>query len=163
MTTFRVAFDASVDAASAERVMEILNARDGWASVGHSFLRVSRRSSPAPDAVWHFESDAALARRFPRADLRGLSVTVMSKPALVFINTDNWTRAPPGFAGSLARYREYLVQHEAGHAFLGLDHLGPRCEGDDRCPVMYQQSRGTRDCSPNASPTECDLRMGPAE
>jgi len=162
MTRFRLAFDRSVDAESSAVILKILNDPEGWASLGHSFEQVSQYSSSRPNTVIRFESDAGLARLFPRSDLRGLSVTNMStRPSQIFFNRDNWISAPRGFSGSLASYREYLVQHEAGHAFLGLDHLPPRCDGDSRCPVMYQQSlqTGGGTCSPNAELTDCDRRL----
>ncbi|WP_343063983.1 DUF3152 domain-containing protein [Haloechinothrix aidingensis] len=58
----------------------------------------------------------------------------------VVINLARWVRGAVAFDSDIGMYRQYLVNHEVGHA-LGLPHVG--CAEDDAlAPVMMQQSFG---------------------
>jgi len=71
------------------------------------------------------------------------------KKPLVYINAKSWIRGVPESGLSLAQYREYVINHEFGHA-LGYHHQ--TCSVDSAgatCPVMYQSTRGCppgKDC-----------------
>ena len=47
------------------------------------------------------------------------------------------------FVGDLKTYHAYVVQHEMGHV-LGYEHEQPTGDSNKNCPVMYQQTKGTR-------------------
>lgn len=60
-----------------------------------------------------------------------------SKPE-IFIDADNWHYGVDESGLSVNLYREYVINHEFGHA-LGYDHA--ECV-KKLCPVMYQMTRG---------------------
>ncbi len=69
---------------------------------------------------------------------------------LVVLNARRWAYGIPDYDGALRRYRQYLVNHEVGHA-LGAGHV--ECPGRGRrAPLMMQQSYGLDGCRPNAWP-----------
>ncbi len=60
----------------------------------------------------------------------------------IFINKKNWEGVPQSGL-NLKQYREYVINHEFGHA-LGFDHLpcNEKTVVNGVCPVMYQSTRG---------------------
>ncbi|KGN31887.1 hypothetical protein N802_19200 [Knoellia sinensis KCTC 19936] len=69
----------------------------------------------------------------------------------VVLNLKRWQLGVPGYAGNLDAYRQYLVNHEMGHA---LYHGHVECSGKGKAaPIMLQQSKGLDGCTPNAWPT----------
>jgi predicted Zn-dependent protease len=66
------------------------------------------------------------------------------------INLARWATAVPDYRGDVATYRQYVVNHEVGHA-LGNGHQ--QCPGPgQRAPVMQQQTLGLDGCVKNAWP-----------
>ena len=66
------------------------------------------------------------------------------------INLARWETAVPDYAGDIATYRQYVVNHEVGHA-LGNGH--EPCPGAGQvAPVMEQQTLGLQGCTKNAWP-----------
>ncbi len=66
------------------------------------------------------------------------------------INLARWATAVPHYGGDIATYRQYVVNHEVGHA-LGNGHV--ECPGPGRvAPVMLQQTFGLDGCVKNAWP-----------
>ncbi len=66
------------------------------------------------------------------------------------INLARWETAVPHYDGDVATYREYVVNHEVGHA-LGNGHQP--CPGPGRpAPVMQQQTLRLDGCTRNAWP-----------
>ena len=66
------------------------------------------------------------------------------------INLARWEIAVPDYAGDIPTYRQYVVNHEVGHA-LGNGHQP--CPGPGQvAPVMQQQTLGLDGCTKNAWP-----------
>lgn len=66
------------------------------------------------------------------------------------LNFWRWETGAEPFNGDLTTYRQYLVNHEVGHA-LGFGHVG--CPGAGQlAPVMMQQTKYTAPCVPNGWP-----------
>lgn len=79
----------------------------------------------------------------------------------IYINLNNWTNPKIGATNaqlSLTEYRQYIVQHEFGHA-IGKGHLNPRYYTGQPCPIMAQQTKGIFSSIPNIFPTEADFQL----
>lgn len=69
----------------------------------------------------------------------------------VVLNAERWAHGAKAYGEDVARYRQYLVNHEFGHA-LGRQHVS--CPGrGDRAPVMMQQTKGLGGCKANPWPS----------
>lgn len=70
---------------------------------------------------------------------------------LVVLNALRWAEGVPDYAGAVAAYRRYVVNHEVGHA-LGQSHVVCPAPGSP-APVMQQQTYGLDGCRRNVWPT----------
>ena len=68
----------------------------------------------------------------------------------VVLNAMRWFQGASAYAGDLASYRIYMVNHEVGHA-LGHGHRYA-CGTGGLAPVMVQQTKGLRGCKRNPWP-----------
>ena len=62
----------------------------------------------------------------------------------VLINEARWVRGAVPFQGDVGSYRQYLINHEVGHA-IGYQHHEPCDENEGLAPVMMQQTFSTAD------------------
>jgi hypothetical protein len=69
----------------------------------------------------------------------------------VILNARRWATAVPWYAGRMADYRAYLVNHEVGHR-LGHGHKSCPSPGAP-APVMLQQSKSLYGCKANPWPS----------
>ncbi|MFZ0832865.1 MAG: DUF3152 domain-containing protein [Mycobacterium sp.] len=60
----------------------------------------------------------------------------------VFVNEARWVRGAVPFQGDIGSYRQYLINHEVGHA-IGYARHEPCAESGDLAPVMMQQTFST--------------------
>lgn len=111
----------------------------------------------------------SLASSMTVRDLCGYSLPVETScydggQSRVVLNVARWVRGARLYAGELATYRIYAVNHEVGHA-LGHNHSHV-CLGGGLAPVMMQQTIGgkTADgqtCRPNPWPYPTGARDAP--
>ena len=132
-------------------ILKYANEAGGWTS--RFQCRVAQGTTDhTSDAQVFFSSPDQLAATFG-PDFRDLSVTSMDtrlRPTTVpsiHFNLRNWNTVPKDFKGTLTTYRKYVIQHELGHALF---HITTHDEepSSGACPVMMQQTRGTRTCAP---------------
>lgn len=90
------------------------------------------------------------------APLKTNSFTSCMANGRVVINADRWRDGSPNFPGSLAEYRDYVINHEVGHR-IGMHHHP--CSGSGVAPVMHQQTLGMNGCEPGPWPAAFELDM----
>ncbi|MEO3783969.1 DUF3152 domain-containing protein [Actinocorallia sp. B10E7] len=126
----------------ARDVHRILTDPRGWPT---GFLRVDR----GPVDLRVSLTSPAHTRRHCRPLTVGLRLSCWQGGRAV-INAARWARGAASYGHDLATYREYLINHEVGHA---LGHGHRTCPGPGRpAPVMVQQSISLYGCSPNPWP-----------
>ena len=147
LTSYRVEveeglpFDAG---AVAEEVESILSDERGWITRGHLLVREDG------------DADLRILLASPTTADR-LCAPLLTRGRLscrngqnVVLNAWRWHNGAETYPDDLEGYRQYLVNHETGHA-LGYGHLG--CpEAGAPAPVMVQQTKTLLGCSPNPWP-----------
>ena len=84
----------------------------------------------------------------------------------VFLNEARWVRGAVPFQGDVGSYRQYLINHEVGHA-IGYQRHEPCGENGELAPVMMQQTFSTNDNDDARFDPECgqagrqDLQVQP--
>ncbi|WP_433338728.1 DUF3152 domain-containing protein [Spirillospora sp. CA-294931] len=130
----------------AGRVHGVLNDPRGWGRGGvMRFRRVERGAARFRVSL----SSPALTDRMCRP-LTTRGELSCHQGARSVINARRWAGGAPTYGADLAGYREYVVNHEVGHA-LGHGHRGCPRPGR-RAPVMVQQTISLRGCRPNPWP-----------
>lgn len=132
-------------------IYETLTDPRGWSKFGYIFKRASNNSSDAIKV--RFLTDKDMINKFDKS-IKGLSAYYPFEHA-VYFNLHNWNNGTwEGLFPSkdnedgLTRYRQYVVNHEFGHA-LGLEH--PKCK-EGQVSVMEQNTKGLswlNRCRPN--------------
>ena len=133
-------------AAFARAVERVLFDERSWGGAGRlSFQRVS--SGPVSFRV--VLASPSLTDRLCRPlDTGGVLSCYMRGRAV--LNALRWHTGAASYAGDLAAYRVYMVNHEVGHA-LGHGHRYA-CGAGGLAPVMIQQTKGLRGCRRNPWP-----------
>ena len=135
----------------AEAVEETLGDPRSWGNGGQmSFQRVGAEAAAAGEYEFRVSlvSPGSMETYCPGVGTGGYTSCRYGERAV--INLARWATAVPGFQGDVATYREYVVNHEVGHA-LGNGHEG--CPGaGELAPVMQQQTYGLEGCTKNAWP-----------
>lgn len=131
----------------------------GWSVFDYTFSQVN--ACKQADVCVDIQSNTALVHTYGR-EANGLSITDYEKiPPRIWLNRKNWNRIPQASSfRDLDTYRRYLVNHELGHAVVGLGHAGTEtCWGTPSgsqtqettknrttrgmtAPIMLQQTRG---------------------
>lgn len=128
----------------AHQVHQILNDRRGWR---RNFNRV-----PSGGSMRLILASPTLVDKLC-APLATKGYTSCSIGNYVVINVYRWAYNAEPFAkagGSLAQYRQYVINHESGH-YLGYGHR--QCPGAGQlAPVMQQQTLFVKPCRPNGWP-----------
>jgi hypothetical protein len=148
LLTYRVEIEAELPFDGPEfaaAVHTTLGDPRGWAASGYAFQRVD-------GADFDFRvilASPALTDQLCAPLLTRGEVSCRNGNAVV-LNALRWGTAIEDYAGDIASYREYMVNHEVGHR-LGRGHT--QCTGaGEPAPVMMQQTYGLDGCRPNAWP-----------
>lgn len=129
------------DKSFAASVQSTLSDPRSWIGSGQvSFQRVDA-SVPDPD----LRLSLTTPETTHRADICGYSIKYESScyrpdSGRVVINLARWVRGAMAFNGDVGLYRQYVINHEVGHA-LGNGHVGCAEDGG-LAPVMMQQTFG---------------------
>jgi hypothetical protein len=124
------------DAAFATTVDATLADPRSW--IGRGDVALRRIGTGTPDLRIRLASQAT-AR-----DVCGFEIPVdvsCRSGSRVFLSAARWIRGAVAFGDDLARYRQYMVNHEVGH-FLGNGHKPCKAHGA-AAPVMMQQTFST--------------------
>lgn len=130
----------------AQVVDDVLASPKGWtATEGASLQRVQAH----PDLRIRFASPETTDQLCSPLDTNGrLSCR---NGDLVVLNAWRWANGADTYAGNLRAYRQYMINHEVGHA-LGNAHASCTEPGQP-ASVMMQQTKGLDGCLPNPWPT----------
>ncbi|WP_369253489.1 DUF3152 domain-containing protein [Geodermatophilus amargosae] len=120
-----------------------------WGSGGRmSFQRVDGTDPGAYEFRVSLVNPGSMERYCPGVGTGGYTSCRYGERAV--INLARWETAVPDYQGDVATYRQYVVNHEVGHA-LGNGHQS--CPGAGQvAPVMQQQTLGLDGCAKNAWP-----------
>ena len=135
----------------AEAVEKTLGDPRSWGNGGRmSFQRVGASQAAAREYEFRVSlvSPGSMETYCPDVGTGGYTSCRYGERAV--INLARWATAVPDYQGDVATYREYVVNHEVGHA-LGNGH--EPCPGaGELAPVMQQQTFGLEGCTKNAWP-----------
>jgi hypothetical protein len=154
--------------------------RRGWTGNGFAFSLAEKEKDA--NVFIHFKSNAEMEELFGNVpsfkdDLKGLSITDSTDAPhniKIYFNVENWKTPPNVFTvvqdgkntmegnQRLKIYRQYLVQHEVGHA-IGYDHPEKLeyAETCFPCHPMQQQTKGTSMCK--ANPWISEIKQNPSK
>ena len=145
----------------------IVEIEGGLATTGPAFATMVERTLGDPRSWGHggarsfqrvdsgsvaFRVALAAPRTVDRycAPLNTNSYTSCYSRGRAMLNLDRWDRGVPWYADDLVTYRQYMINHEVGHA-LGKGHVSCPRRGA-LAPIMQQQTLGMQGCRRNAWP-----------
>jgi len=135
----------------AQVVDSVLASPKGWAATGIASLQ---RGQTDPDIRVRLASPATTDRLCRPLDTGGrLSCR---NGDLVVLNAWRWVNGADTYAGNLRAYRQYMINHEVGHA-LGNAHASCTQPGGP-ASVMVQQTKGLDGCLRNPWPATAHER-----
>ncbi|WP_222851743.1 DUF3152 domain-containing protein [Phytoactinopolyspora mesophila] len=130
----------------AEQVHTILNDERGWGHDGSMrFERVD--DSSAAFRVSLSSPDLTDEQCYPLLTRGEVSCWNGSR---AIINAQRWGVGAETYGADILSYREYLINHEVGHA-LGHGHVSCPAAGEP-APTMVQQTKSLQGCAPNPWP-----------
>lgn len=132
-----------------EVVDRVLGDQRGWTTAGDWALQ--RTADHAADVRVLLATPATVDRLCARAGLDTGGRVSCFNGRFAALNLERWKHGADGFDGPLGTYRQYLLNHEVGHA-LGYSHQ-PCPRAGARAPVMQQQTHATTPCRANGWPT----------
>jgi hypothetical protein len=118
-----------------DAVKRILMDKRGWKKYGYEFIFVEDEC----DITVRLASLRHMARDYD-ASFEGLSVCNMAT-RVIDINAGRWFGGSEASGLPLDQYREYVINHEVGHALGCKQHAHQCVKGV--APVMMQQTKGT--------------------
>jgi hypothetical protein len=135
------------DNAFAEMVDQTLANPKGWThNPQFAFMRVDSESGGKPDFRISLVSPATVREgcgyEFRLETSCYNPVYGAERQARVFINEARWVRGAVPFEGDIGSYRQYLINHEVGHA-IGYVRHEPCDQQGGLAPVMMQQTFST--------------------
>ncbi|KFI53108.1 DUF3152 domain-containing protein [Bifidobacterium biavatii] len=151
--------DVGSTTAFANTVFRTLNNAKGWPRAGATFERLDGDDCANADMTLIL-SEAQYMSGFSAGCSDAYSCRVDNQ---VIINLDRWNGGAEDWlksGGTLARYREMVVNHEVGHR-LGHYDNETACAGSGQpAPLMLQQSMHLDGCTPNEWPLDGELWIG---
>ncbi|MBV7294839.1 DUF3152 domain-containing protein [Corynebacterium sp. TAE3-ERU12] len=149
-TTFRYAIqiEDGIDAATvggadafARMIDATLTDPRGWTS-NERFAVTHVNPDDNPDTIFRLTTVNTVHKRCGNKIKVETSCRIQptdDEPGQVLLNIARWVRGAQPFAGDLGAYRQYLINHEAGHALGYAKHEA--CPSDGAlAPVMMQQT-----------------------
>ncbi|MCW2839932.1 MAG: hypothetical protein JWR55_1415 [Aeromicrobium sp.] len=147
LVTYRVEVEKDLPVRSAEFAKAVdatLTDRRGWTAAGsYAFQRTG-----TADLRVVLATPSTTDRLCAPLQTRGKVSCRMGND--VVINARRWVYGADSYKGELAKYRQYVINHEVGHS-LGLGHESCPEPGAD-APVMLQQTLGLQGCEANPWP-----------
>jgi hypothetical protein len=151
--TYTVEVEDGLDTASfggdegfARMVSETLANPKSWThNAQFAFLRVDNDSEGPPDFRVSLTSPLTIREGcgydIP-LEASCYNPAYLGDQARVFINEARWVRGATSFQGDIGSYRQYVVNHEVGHA-IGYRQHEPCPENGALAPIMMQQTFST--------------------
>jgi hypothetical protein len=126
-------------------VLATLNDDRGWGHDGAMTFARTDGDAPIVVVLASPETSAQLC-----GDLRTDGTLSCRNGPRVVLTFHRWVNATDEYADNITGYRQYVVNHEVGHA-LGYGH--ERCpDAGEPAPVMQQQTLGLKGCTQNSWP-----------
>ncbi|MBT1161592.1 DUF3152 domain-containing protein [Bifidobacterium sp. SO1] len=151
--------DVGNTTAFANTVFSTLNNVKGWPRAGVTFEQTSEADCDIAD-MDIIPSQAKYMTDFSPSCSVEYSCRVDQQ---VIVNLDRWNGSVDSWldaGGTLARYREMVVNHEVGHRLGHIDNETTCAGTGQRAPLMQEQSMHLDGCVPNEWPLDHELWVG---